>query len=166
MNIEYIRMMFDYNYWAHRQVWACVMELTETQFRENIAYSHGSVHNQVVHTMSAESVWLERLKGTSPRHLFKPSDYPSRHAIRRKWDEIESDFRAYLQSLTEDQLSQNISYQQTSGEPEIEPLWAMLVHVVNHGTDHRAQTLAVMGTLGGPTVEQDLIIYLRTLKKA
>jgi uncharacterized damage-inducible protein DinB len=35
------------------------------------------------------------------------------------------------------------------------------LHVINHGTDHRAQILAMLNQLGGETVEQDLIFYLR-----
>jgi uncharacterized damage-inducible protein DinB len=38
--------------------------------------------------------------------------------------------------------------------------WEILAHVVNHGTDHRAQILSLLFQLGAPTVEQDLILYL------
>jgi uncharacterized damage-inducible protein DinB len=38
--------------------------------------------------------------------------------------------------------------------------WQILAHVVNHGTDHRAQVLDLLHRLGAPNVEQDLIYYL------
>jgi uncharacterized damage-inducible protein DinB len=37
----------------------------------------------------------------------------------------------------------------------------VLIHVVNHGTDHRAQMLRLIGDYGGQTFEQDIIFYLR-----
>ena len=37
---------------------------------------------------------------------------------------------------------------------------AILLHVFNHGTDHRAQALAMIDRLGGETVGQDLLTYL------
>ena len=38
--------------------------------------------------------------------------------------------------------------------------WQILLHMVNHGTDHRAQILARLHELGAPTTEQDLVLYL------
>ncbi|MCE7948301.1 MAG: hypothetical protein DYG88_12830 [Chloroflexi bacterium CFX4] len=37
----------------------------------------------------------------------------------------------------------------------------MLLHLFNHGTDHRAQTLAMLHTLGAETVDQNRIAFLR-----
>jgi len=37
-----------------------------------------------------------------------------------------------------------------------------LLHVVNHGTDHRAQILAMLHGMGAPTVAQDLLFYMRS----
>jgi uncharacterized damage-inducible protein DinB len=37
----------------------------------------------------------------------------------------------------------------------------VLLHVVNHGTDHRAQILGMIDRMDGPTIEQDLIFFLR-----
>lgn len=58
MNATYFRRMIDYTYWAHRQVWGCVLELTDEQFARASDYSIGSVHQQVVRTMGAEWLWL------------------------------------------------------------------------------------------------------------
>ncbi len=47
-----------------------------------------------------------------------------------------------------------------------EPAWQVILHVVNHGTDHRAQVLRVLHDIGAPTFNQDLIIHLWQKKKA
>ena len=39
-------------------------------------------------------------------------------------------------------------------------VWQVLIHVANHGTDHRAQILRALHDLGIPTFDQDLILYL------
>jgi uncharacterized damage-inducible protein DinB len=36
----------------------------------------------------------------------------------------------------------------------------VLLHVANHGTDHRAQLLRALHDFGAPTFDQDLILYL------
>jgi uncharacterized damage-inducible protein DinB len=40
------------------------------------------------------------------------------------------------------------------------PTWQVLSHLVNHGTDHRAQVLRALHELGAPTFSQDLIHHL------
>jgi uncharacterized damage-inducible protein DinB len=161
MNADTIRMLYDYNYWAHRMVWDCVTQLSEADFKRNTGYSWGSVHAQVVHTMGAEWIWFSRLQGTSPDSMLQTDDYPDYASIRARWDEIEAEVRAYVNGLTDEQIRGTFTYSTTSGREYTEPALDILLHIVNHGTDHRAQTLAMLHKLGAPTVEQDLIFYLR-----
>ena len=39
-------------------------------------------------------------------------------------------------------------------------LWQVLLHVANHGTDHRAQLLRLLNDLGVKTESQDYIFYV------
>jgi uncharacterized damage-inducible protein DinB len=161
MNASYFRRLFDYTYWAHRRVWECVMALSEEQFTRPCDYSIGSVHEQVVHTMAVEWVWLERVRGVSPEALFAAQDYSTREVVRAKWDEIEAGWRAYLDGVDDAQLNELLVYTSIKGRARREtPLVEVLAHVVNHGTDHRAQTLALIHQLGGKTLEQDIVFYL------
>jgi uncharacterized damage-inducible protein DinB len=161
MNSDYFRRLYDYNFWAHRQVWACALELTDEQFARPHNYSIGSMHAQLVHTMGAEWLWLERLHGTSHNALPTPAEYPTREAIRARWDTVEADWRAYLNNVTEFQITQKLEYQNLSGKHYNTPLFEILMHVANHGTDHRAQMLALLHHLGTKTIEQDVIVYVR-----
>jgi uncharacterized damage-inducible protein DinB len=161
MNSDYFRRLYDYNFWAHQRVWACVLELTDEQFSRPHNYSIGSMHAQLVHTMGAEWLWLERLHGTSHNALPTPAEFPTRDSIRTQWDKIESDWRTYLNTLNESQLTQKIDYQNLSGKQFSTPLFEILMHVANHGTDQRAQMLALLHHLGANTVEQDVIVYVR-----
>ena len=40
------------------------------------------------------------------------------------------------------------------------PRWQALLHLANHGTDHRAQMLRILADLGAPTFEQDLLFHV------
>lgn len=160
MNAAYFRRLFDYNYWAHRRVWDCVMQLTEEQFTRPCDYSIGSVHAQVVHTMGAEWLWLTRVRGAAILRFPPPEDYPTREMIRVRWDEIEQEWRAYLDGLKDEDLEKRIEYVSIRGNTRrVNVLYDSLAHILNHSTDHRAQMLAVIHQLGGKTIEQDLIFY-------
>jgi uncharacterized damage-inducible protein DinB len=39
-------------------------------------------------------------------------------------------------------------------------VWQVLIHVVNHGTDHRAQILRILHDFGLKTTSQDFIFYV------
>lgn len=160
MNAQYFRRLFDYNYWAHRRVWSCVVQLSEEQFSQPSDYSVGSVHEQLVHTMEAEWLWLTRVLGNSVPRLAPASEYPTRHAIRARWDFIETEWRAYVSVLKDDDLSKLVEFESISDHTQRRMiLWEALAHLLNHGTDHRAQTLARIHQVGGKTIEQDIAFY-------
>ena len=161
--LDWIKTIWDYNYWAHRKMFGCVMALSEADFKQPVVYSVGSVHEQVVHTMWAEAIWYARIHG-EPRPTFTVADYPTRGAIRAKWDDIEAQWRAYLDTLTEADLNQLFVYTRGSGEKASNILRETLWHVVNHGTDHRAQILQLLHGYGAPTFEQDMFFYFRDMK--
>jgi uncharacterized damage-inducible protein DinB len=159
---DYIQMLFDYTYWAHKRIWTnCILPLSDEQYRQPLDYSVGSVHNQMVHTMSAEWMWLTRLYGQNPTMMLDPNDFADRDAVRQRWDVVEGEMRAYISTLPEDLSSLTFTYTTTSGKSYTQPVLHILLQLINHGTDHRAQTLAMIHTLGGMTIAQDLLIYLR-----
>lgn len=160
MTAEHYRRLIEYTYWAHKRVWDCAMALSDEQFNRPCDYSMGSVKDQLVHTMAAEWLWLERLKGTSPDALFSSADFPTRDSIRAKWDEVEADWRAYVAALRDEQLDEILHYTSITGRaPRQTPRWEALSQIINHGTDHRAQTLSLIHQLGGKTIEQDFVFY-------
>jgi uncharacterized damage-inducible protein DinB len=161
MDIAIIRTLYDYTYWANRKLWDCVEALTEEQFIRAADHSIGSVKDQVVHMMSAEYIWFSRLRGVSPDSMLTPEHFPDRAAIRARWDRVESDVRAYLAALTDDSARDVLRYQRTDGTPLETPVWVILYQVVNHATDHRAQIMALIHSMGGPTFAQDFMFFMR-----
>jgi uncharacterized damage-inducible protein DinB len=160
--LHHLRRMFEYNFWMHARVWPCVIDLTVEQFTRYNSYSSGSVHRQVVHTMNIERLWLQRAQRIPVSPLLPAEKFPGRDLIRTQWDSIELDWRGYLKSLTEEALSESVSYDYIVGEttiPKTMRRYEMLVQCLNHSTDHRAQTLAAIHLVGGRTLEQDYTLY-------
>ena len=66
--------------------------------------------------------------------------------------------RNYLAELRDDWL-----FDKPIKEPEEDKdliVWQVLLHVVNHGTDHRGQLLRLLHDLGVKTESQDYIFYV------
>jgi uncharacterized damage-inducible protein DinB len=158
--IEWIKTLLDYNYWGHHKLWACIIRLSKADFRAENTYSWGSVQVQVVHVMWAEAVWYARIHGLA-RPEFTAADFPDRRAIRAKLDQIEADWRAYATQITQAELERTFEVQRLNGERYTHSALEVIPHMVNHGTDHRAQILQRIHTLDGQTFAQDMIYYLR-----
>lgn len=136
------------------------MALSEAQFLEPLTYSQGSIRNQLVHTMWADEVWLTRLIGElSPTYLAEA--FQDRASIQQHWHTVSQRWHAVLSGFSDEALVRVFAYKNTNGQLYHQTALQILLHVVNHATDHRAQTLAMMHTLGATTVEQDFIIFLR-----
>ncbi|MEO8397277.1 MAG: DinB family protein [Chloroflexota bacterium] len=158
-SLETIRLLFRYNYWAWARVWECVTALSDEQFSRQLPFAWNSVHEQVVHVMGGESIWIYRMQGGTPENLFYVEDYPTRADVRQRWDVIEANAFAFLDALTQEQLDGDFTYHNTKGEQYTNSHHNILLHVVNHSTDHRAQILAMMHFMGAQTIEQDMIHF-------
>ena len=153
--------LFDYHYGLFDRIWDCVAELSAEQFVEEKGYSLGSIRNHLVHCANVDDRWLARLQGLTPPDADE-ADFPNQASARALWDDVRERVLGYVNSLDEAALDKIISVALAHRFPE--PKHAtrreVLLHVVNHGTDHRAQILARLDELGAATLEQDLILYL------
>lgn len=153
--VQLVRRLVEYNDVLHRRLWDSIRQLSDGQFVAEIDYSHGSIRNQMVHLAAVDGRWLRGLKGLPDARTFHPdpSAYQTPQSTYELWDPIAREYTEYATSLDERGLMRT-----PVGMPG--PAWQVLVHVVNHGTDHRAQILRALHDFGAPTFDQDLILYL------
>jgi uncharacterized damage-inducible protein DinB len=152
-----VRHFFDYHFAQNRSAWdTYIAPLSDDDFTRETAYSHGSVHNQVVHLMEVDEAWFGDL-GAVSRADGPATSTLDRAGIRARWDEIERQQRAWLAGLTDEALDRKPI---AEGEDKDLLLWQILLHVVNHGTDHRAQLLRLLNDLDVKTTSQDYIFYV------
>ena len=136
--------------------------LSLEQFTQELGGSFGSVRNTVVHTLSAECVWLLRWKGENPPRMLAPDGYPDLAAVRHAWTDNEAKMRQFFEPLDEAGLQKIIPYKTFAGLETASPLWQMLQHVVNHASYHRGQVTTLLRQLGAaPPKGTDLIAYYR-----
>ena len=157
MNADAFRHFFDYHFTENRKIWdSYVTQLSHERFTQDVDYSHGSVRNQVVHLISVDDTWFSGLRGVEIPEPLNPADFDNRQSIRAHWDSVEQKMRDYLAELRDDMLFDR----PLEGEDQDLVLWQVLLHVVNHGTDHRAQLLRLLDDLGVKTTSQDYIFYV------
>lgn len=158
MNADAFRHLYDYHFAENRKTWEqYVMSLSPEQFRQHVEYSQGSVREQIVHLMSVEEAWFSELRNAAPGEPFPDASLDDRETLRAHWDSIEETMRAYLADLRDEMLLTKPI--QEPEEDKALAVWQVLLHVVNHGTDHRAQLLRCLHDMGVKTTAQDYIFY-------
>ena len=157
MNANAFRHFYDYHFTENRKIWdSYVTPLPHEQFTQAVNYSHGSVRDQIVHLMSVDDAWFSGLRGVEFPEPFGPADFDDRKIIRAHSDNVEQNMRDYLATLRDDMLFEKPF---ADGEDKDLILWQVLLHVGNHGTDHRAQLLRLLNDLGIKTTSQDYVFY-------
>jgi uncharacterized damage-inducible protein DinB len=158
MDANAFRYFYDYHFTENRNLWdRYVTALTHEQFTQHVDYSHGSVRDQVIHLMSVDDTWFSGLRGVENPKPFNSATFDDRKIIRSHWDNVEQNMRDYLSKLRDDLLFEKPF---ADGEDKDLILWQVLLHVVNHATDHRAQLLRLLHDLGVKTISQDFIFYV------
>jgi uncharacterized damage-inducible protein DinB len=159
MDLDYIRVLYEYNRWANARILAAASKLTPEELTKDLRNSFRSVRDTLVHIMSAEWIWLKRWKGTSPKAMPASSDFPTISSLTTRWAEVEHEQAKFLSSLTKESLGITIAYINTKGERFEYLLWQMLCHVVNHSTYHRGQVTTMLRQLGAEPAATDFLLF-------
>jgi uncharacterized damage-inducible protein DinB len=157
MQLEMLKIFTEYHAAMTRRVWDSIERISEEQFLADDKYSRGSIRNLMVHLASTDRRWLAGLKNQPDVGHLKFEDYPSRAAARELFESVADDLTEYVSRLREEELGQNPVHVSS-------PRWQILLHMINHGTDHRSTVLQKLTEYRAPVFDQDLISWLWSRK--
>lgn len=162
MNIQDILLIFDYNYWATQRILAACARISQAQFTAPTSHSYGSLRGTLVHGVEAEYAWRTLFQNQSLDGFGELSEeaLPTLQALARRWDEEEQAMRAYLAGLTDADLTGLLRYTTDEGESRERVLWHCLFHVVNHGTQHRAEAAVILTDFGASPGDMDFTLFM------
>ena len=165
MFADVLRRMYTYNTWATVQVLDAAERLTPDQLHAPGLAGHGSVRDTLLHLLEAHHGWLQWWDGSlSAEEAYglraDPNEYPDVLALRAFLDTIDRQSRAFASTLEGDDPGRIYAFELPDGKCWEMPLWGMMVHIVNHSTQHRAEAAAMLSALGHSPGDLDLIYYL------
>ncbi|HYO50303.1 MAG TPA: DinB family protein [Chloroflexia bacterium] len=160
-SLDMLRTMFDYSIWARDKLLAAIEALDEGQLREaGKTGVYGSIYDTLAHLAVSEWLWTRRCMGESPLKLPKGEDFAHLGALLEWWDGNHAQAVQYLSSITDQDLSRELTYMAPDGKERTRKVWHMLLQVPNHQTEHRAQIGTMLGQLGVEVPPTDLVVYL------
>jgi uncharacterized damage-inducible protein DinB len=163
MNKQALALLIEYHYWANHKILAGAAELSPEQLSAPVGLSHGSLLATLAHGLAAEYVWRERCQGNSPERLPDVRDFSTLEALRERWQVEEAAMRRYIAGLDDADLNRTVNYRSTKGVPYENVLWQILAHMINHGTQTRAEAALALTALGHSPGDLDLILFLREM---
>lgn len=123
--------------------------------------SHGSLFGTLVHVLDTQWYWrLGSQTGRLPVAPLTQADFPDLRSLRRRWKDEDGALAAYLGSLNETQCQGRVEYRWPRAQPRRRPLWQIIVHIVNHGTHHRAEVGRALAGLGHSPGDMDFLHFI------
>ncbi|HEX9988443.1 MAG TPA: DinB family protein [Chloroflexia bacterium] len=163
-SLDMLRTLFDYSIWARDKMLAAIENLEDSQLKDADKRGvYGSIHDTLAHLAVSEWLWVQRCMGESPLKLPKGEDFADLGALVEWWDGNHTQAMQYLNSILEEDLSQELTYMAPDGKERTRKVWHMLLQVPNHQTEHRAQIGTMLGQLGVEVTATDLVVYLSEL---
>jgi uncharacterized damage-inducible protein DinB len=163
MNLQDLRTLLDYHYWARDRLLDAVAPLPADEFNRDRGSSFTSIRETVVHIYAAEWAWHQRWIGTSPAALLTSERFPDVESVRTAWTELEGNVRGFVDGLGDAGVTKVFSYKLLSGLDGSTPLGEMIQHVVNHASYHRGQVTTMLRQAGAqPAKSMDMIAFFRS----
>ena len=150
MQPDEIRFLFAYDRWATRRVLAVLDDLDPAVWSRTGVVGERGLGAILVHHLGASQRWRNAFQETGQEPEPEREPLPTIDQLRRHWDAEWQAADAWLATITEG----FVGYVH-----EGVPVWQMLVHVVNHGTQHRAEAAALLTAEGRSPGELDLVYY-------
>jgi uncharacterized damage-inducible protein DinB len=157
---EAIQILYRYNTWANARILDTAEQLNPEQFLTARGTSFDSVRDTLVHTMSAQWLWLERWNGRSPTAAIDAREFSELTSIRTRWSGLERDTQAFVVGLNEARLASVVEYRNTKGERWAYPLWQQMIHQVNHATQHRSEAAVILTQFGHSPGDLDFLHFI------
>ncbi len=162
MRADEIRTLYNYDFWANGKVLEQAGLLSEEEYTAPAGLSFSSIRGTLIHTLSTEWIWRKRVEeAESPPRMISEGDLPTFQALTARWKEEEALWRDYLRAMTDQDLDRVVKYNNTKGRSFENPLWQILTHVVNHGTQFRSEAAVALTRLGRSPGDLDFIAFLR-----
>jgi uncharacterized damage-inducible protein DinB len=160
VDLAQLRRTIAYNQWADEKLLAAVEGISPEELERPREAYFGSVANNLWHMLIVQRLWLARWKGEPLPSVERPS-IPS---WRAAYAASHAALQDYVASLSATDLTRIVKYTPRSGVPREQPLDQLVLHLVNHGTAHRAETGLLLERLGRSPGDLDYTIFLNEVR--
>src|SRR3984885_852613 len=162
VSVDPLRLQLDYSAWATQRLMDAAARLSEEELTRDFKTADKTVLDTLVHIYAADRIWLSRVTAEARATFVDPADRDLT-LLQTEWPALHQRWRLWLRDFKDDDAFRVIFYKDMKGGEDSQPVWQILLHVVNHGTHHRGQVSGFLRAMGQTPPPLDLMAYYRTL---
>ena len=153
----YLLALVDYDAASSERVLAAAAALHDAALDATHGPGLPTIRANLAHMLSAQNVWLSRWT-RKPR---APANAGSLDELRAMFAASHVEIRGHVESRSADELVAPVEYVDSRGVAQADRLWALVAHVVNHGTHHRAETGLLLAAYDRSPGDMDFVYWAR-----
>lgn len=147
-----------YNRWANERLLSTAEQVPHDLLMQDALLSMGNAFDTLRHTLDVQWSWLMGCQGQPATELlWNIVPLPDLQSVAAYWREEDARLIAFVASLSDADF-----------ERELQPAWSkaprkighMLIHIVNHGTNHRTELGWHFTWLGFSPGDLDFMDYI------
>lgn len=145
---EVLKQYAAYTIWANQKIFDCMSNLSGELITQEITSSFPSLSKTILHMWNAEAIWWQRLK--LEEKIIVPGDNftGSFTELIKQMNQQSVIWKEWVDNATETQLQHVFFYRNSKREEFKQPVYELLLHIMNHGTYHRGQLVTMLRQLG------------------
>lgn len=147
----YFLKLYHYNLWANHKVLLCLKQ-------QNV--SDEKALQLMSHLLAALFIWLNRIKGL-PKSSYELWKTYNLNELETMVADSSRDWLEFIQ--TTENFDRELTYTNYVGEPYVNNVEQIMIHLVNHSTYHRAQIALLLRQKGFEPVNTDYITWDRVI---
>ena len=158
MTAHEARIHIRYSGWASRKVMNAVLALPPEDRAKPMGVSHESISKTLAHIYFGDAIWYSRIADPSypvPSH----DSLPSFDFVVEEWPSLQAKWEAWADAASDAEIARQVPFKSRFAGNAGLPAWQIVMHVVNHGTLHRGQIVAMLRQLGVTPPATDIVFY-------
>lgn len=162
MRADDLRFLYAYDRWATERVFDAWERLDGSSAAAARIIGERGLTAIMAHTLGAAERWRAFFAGEP--HPGRREDAPREPApaeLRRDWETEWERRGAWLASLDDAAVVALLDDPDDDPDDPMNgiPVWQLMVHVVNHGTQHRSEAASILTNAGASPGDLDLVDY-------
>ncbi len=170
-------IMATYNQQTNHNTYTTASKLSAEALARDRGAFFGSIIATLNHILVGDTIWLKRfsqhqanfssleyVRGLEPPQSLDAILYTVFDELKTKREAMDKAIVAFTQELTEETLSQPLSYRNTKGQSFTKHFDHLLLHFFNHQTHHRGQVSTLLNQEGLDIGVTDLLVNLPDVK--
>ena len=163
MFLDAIHRLYSYLSDVNKQLMAHAYEVSDEDFASVVIEGQPSIRDTLVHMFSVIQLntywWGGELTGEEAFALdYRSDNYPDFDSVDNLHKKAEAEVSAFVSPLnTDGDLERIYQRQATPDELRTKVLWEVMLHVINHGTQHRSEVAMMLTKLGHSPGDMEIL---------